>query len=204
MRLILWVIGLGLIPRAVYAIDPLHRVNVYGALRYKAWTDKKIQFPFISEIDLRREVGMFSSNSGVTTLLAAPSKVASIYDSTSTSFDVTPFYTAQNIRAHLILNYFIPDTPILLSVGYDTGSKAQKISISSTRFIGLSSYKRINSNSAIFFMMGGWQREIITETPCVDSYEREYWCANLSAWSDHTPLAPSAFRFIDIKYEFKF
>jgi hypothetical protein len=186
------------------AIEPLHRVNILAALRYQAWTDNKIPFPFISEMDLRRDVGMFPSNSGVTTLLAAPLKIVSIYDATSTAYDLKSYYTAQNIRAHLILNYFIPDTPILLSAGYDSGSKAQKISISPTKFIGLSSYKRINSNSAIFFMAGGWQRERITETPCVDSYEREYWCANLSAWSDHTPLTSNAFRFIDIKYEFKF
>jgi hypothetical protein len=80
MRFILWMIGLGLIPRVVYAIEPLHRINAFGALRYQAWTDKKIYFPFISELDLRREVSIFSSNSGFTTLLAAPSSVASIYD----------------------------------------------------------------------------------------------------------------------------
>ena len=187
-----------------YAIDPLHRVNAYSALRYEALTDKKIYFPFISEMDVRREIGRFSSNSGFTTHLAAPSKVSSIYDSTSTSYDLTPYYTSSNVRAHLILNYFIPETSILVSVGYDSGSNAQKISISSTRFFGLSSYKRIDSSSTIFLMMGAWEREKITEAPCVDSYGREYWCANLSAWSDHTPMAPKAFRFFDVKYEYKF
>jgi len=204
MRFLLWLIFFGFIPGAVHAIDPLHRVNVYSALRYQAWTDKKIFFPFISELDLRREVGIFSSNSGFTTLLAAPPSVTSIYDSSSTTHDLTSFYTAQNIRTHFILNYFIPGTSILVSGGYDTGSKAQKITISPTSFIGVSTYKRIDPNSAIFFMMGGWQRERVTETPCVDSYEREYWCANLSAWSDHTPLSPAAFRFVELKYELKF
>ena len=203
MYFLLLAVCLGAFPEVAHAIDPLHRANVYGALRYQAWTGNRISLPFISELDVKREISSFASNSGYP-LLSAPAKGTSVYDSTSTTYDSTAFYTAKNIRTHFILNYFIPGTPILLSGGYDTGSRAQKISISPASFIGLSSYKRIDSNSAIFFMMGGWQKEKITEAPCVDSYDREYWCANLSAWSDHAPLAPVAFRFVEIKYELKF
>lgn len=191
-------------PGAVYAFDLLHRVHVDRALRYHAWSDYKIELPFISELDVRREVNVFSSNSGRNTILAVPSKVVSVYDSTSAEHDLSPFYTAQNIRTHFILNYFVPGTTLLVSWGYDSGSKAQKIAISPTAFLGLSSYKRINSNSAVFFTMGGWQKQRVTETPCVDSYQRQYWCANLSAWSDYSTLTAPVFRFIDIKYELKF
>ena len=203
-RSLFWLLGLGVAPGAVYAFDPLHRVHVDRALRLQAWSDYKIEHPFVSELDVRREVNVFSSNSGHNTVLAVPSKVVSAYDSTSTAHDLTPFYAAQNIRTHFILNYFVPGTTLLVSWGYDSGSKAQKISLSPTTFLGLSSYKRINSSSALFFTMGGWQKQRITETPCVDSYDRQYWCANLSAWSDHSPLTAPVFRFVDIKYELKF
>ena len=130
--------------------------------------------------------------------------MTSEYDATSNSYAMTPFYTASKLRRHLISNLVIPKSNVLISVGYDSGSRSEKISITKTYFLGFSTFKKIDSNSAIFFLAGGWQKERISEQPCVDGYDREYWCPNLTAWSDHKPLSTTPLRFAEVKYERRF
>ena len=172
-------------------------------MRKQAWTSGPMPFGFVSEIEVRHEVSTFSSNSGFT-LLHTQAKVASEYDETSNVHAIKQFYTAFNQRQHLISNFAIPNSNALISIGYDSGSRAEKISISKTFFVGLSAYKKIDTKSAVFFMAGGWQKERIKELPCTDSYDREFWCPNLTAWSDRKPLTSSPLRFIEVRYEQRF
>ena len=185
------------------AIELTHRKFTLNAMRNQAWTSGPLPFGFVSEIEIRREVNLFSSNSGIAVLNAQP-RVTSEYDDTSNAYAMTHFYTAAKQRQHLISNFVIPNTKALISIGYDSGSRAEKIAISKTFFIGLSAYKRLDSNTAIFFMAGGWQKERITEQPCIDDYDREYWCPNLTAWSDYKPLAVTPLRFAEVRYERRF
>ena len=67
--------------------------------------------------------------------------------------------------------------------------------------MGISTYKKIDTKSAVFFMAGGWQKERISEQPCVDAYDREYWCPNLIAWSDRKPITSMPLRFAEVRYE---
>ena len=182
------------------AIELTHRNYTLNAMRQLAWTSWSLPFGFVSEIEIRREVNLFSSNSGVAVLNAQP-KVTSEYDETSNAYGMTHFYTAAKQRQHLISNFVIPNTTAFISIGYDSGSKAEKISISKTLFIGFSAYKKLDSKTAIFFMAGGWQKERITEQPCIDDYDREYWCPNLTAWSDYKPLSVTPLRFAEVRYE---
>lgn len=185
------------------AIELTHRNYTFNAMRQLAWTSGSLPFAFISEIDVRREINTFSSNSGFE-VLNAKEKVTSEYDETSNSYEMTPFYTGFKQRQHLISNFPIPSTKAMLSIGYDSGSRSQKISISKTFFLGLSTYKKIDIHSAIFFLVGGWQKERINEQPCVDEYDREYWCPNLTAWSDRKPLTSMPLRFAEVRYERRF
>lgn len=185
------------------AIELTHRKFTLNAMRNQAWTSGPLPFGFVSEFEIRREVNLFSSNSGIAVLNAQP-KVTSEYDETSNAYAMTHFYTAAKHRQHLISNFVIPNTKALISIGYDSGSRAEKIAISKTFFIGLSTYKRLDSNSALFFMAGGWQKEKIIEKPCIDEYDREYWCPNLTAWSDYKPLSTSPLRFAEVRYERRF
>ena len=185
------------------AIELTHRNYTLNAMRQLAWTSWSLPFGFVSEIEIRREVNLFSSNSGVAVLNAQP-KVTSEYDETSNAYAMTHFYTASKQRQHLISNLVIPNTTAFISIGYDSGSKAKKISISKTFFVGLSAYKKLDSKAAIFFIAGGWQKERITEQPCIDDYDREYWCPNLTAWSDYKPLPLTPLRFADVRYERRF
>ena len=111
------------------ALELTHRNYTLNAMRKQAWTSGPLPFAFVSEIDVRREVNTFSSNSGFV-VLNAQEKVTSEYDATSKNYVLTPFYTGFKQRQHLISNFAIPTTKSMLSIGYDSGSKSQKISIS--------------------------------------------------------------------------
>jgi hypothetical protein len=185
------------------ALELTHRANTFNAMRKMAWTSQSLPFGFVSEIDVRREINVFSSNSGFA-VLNAQDKVTSEYDGTSSSYEMTPFYTASNVRKHLISNFSIPNTKAVFSIGYDSGSRAEKISISKTLFLGFATYSKVDSNSVIYFIAGSWQKERINEQPCFDSYDREYWCPNLTAWVDRKPLTSSPLRFAEVRYERRF
>jgi hypothetical protein len=185
------------------AIELTHKNYTFNALRKQAWMPQSTPLMFISEIDIRREVNTFSSNSGMM-VLNAMAKVTSEYDETSTAYEMTPFYTAANSRKHVISNFAIPNTPFLLSFGFDSGSRSEKITISKTYFVGFSAYQKLDASSILIFTAGGWQRERIAEQPCVDEYDREYWCPNLTAWSDRKPLTSKPLRFAEVRYERRF
>ena len=189
--------------QAANAIELTHKNYTFNALRKQAWAPQSMPLVFISEIDIRREVNTFSSNSG-SMVLNSMANVTSEYDETAKAYEMTPFYTAANSRKHFISNFVIPNTPFLFSVGFDSGSRSEKISISKTYFVGLSAYQKLDASSVLLFTAGGWQRERIAEQPCFDSYDREYWCPNLTAWSDHKPLSATPLKFAEVRYERRF
>jgi hypothetical protein len=184
-------------------IELTHRNYTLNTMRQLAWTSGSLPFAFVSEIHIQREINTFSSNSGFLVLNAQP-KVTSEYDETSNAYEMTRFYTSGKQRQHLISNFAIPNTNAFISIGYDSGSRAEKISVSKTFFVGFSAYKKLDSKAAIFFMAGGWQKERINEQPCIDEYDREYWCPNLTAWSDYKPFSVTPLRFAEVRYERRF
>ena len=200
-----WVIWIGLLVFAasVHGADGPHKDLIINALKYQAWSGQSIVFPFLSEIQIQREVRTFKKINGDDFLSVSP-RVISAYDSTSAPYEITPFYTSKSTRMRLVVNYFIPSTSFLLSAGYDSGSDAEKITVNASKFFGLSTFWRLNSQSAVYLLMGAWDQQDVTERPCIDSYVREYWCANLTAWSDHVPLDSAQFNFINLKYELRF
>ena len=196
-------IGLFVFAAKVHSAEGPHKEMIVNALKYQAWSGQSIVFPFLSEIQIQREVHSFKKINGDDFLSVSP-RVTSAYDSTSAPYEITPFYTSKSNRIRLVVNYFIPSTSILLSAGYDTGSEAEKITVSASRFIGLSSFWRLTNQSAVYLLAGAWDQQGVTERPCIDAYDREYWCANLTAWSDHSPVDTSQLNFINLKYELRF
>lgn len=198
----IWV-GLFVFAARVYGADGPHKDMIVNALKYQAWSGQSIIFPFFSELQVQREVRSFKKINGDDFLSVSP-WVTSAYDATSAPYEITPFYTSKSTRTRLVVNYFIPSTSILLSGGYDSGSDAEKITVSASKFVGLSTFWRLSSQSALYLLMGAWGDQDVTERPCLDSYDREYWCANLTAWSDHVPLDSARLNFVHLKYELRF
>jgi hypothetical protein len=199
---VIW-IGLFVFAASVRGADGPHKEMIINALKYEAWSGQSINFPFVSELQTQREVRSFKKINGDDFLSVSP-RVTSAYDSTSAPYEITPFYTSKSTRTRWVVNYFIPSTSILLSAGYDSGSDADKITVNASKFFGLSTFWRLSTQSAAYLIVGAWDQQDVTERPCIDSYDREYWCANLTAWSDHVPLESAQFNFIQLKYELRF
>lgn len=186
--------------RQVIADDFSQRSYLLSELRKTAILGRNFNWPFISQFEVKKEGGFFSSNSGVD-VFSAPQKVTSAYDP-SVSYDLTDFYTSRVNRIRIVVNQFIPDTPLMISGGYDSGSAAPKITISPTFFIGLSGYKKLDRRLYFYFTSGAWQQQKVTESPCVDEYDREYWCPRLIAWTDRPANIFKPGRFLEIKFEY--
>jgi hypothetical protein len=184
------------------ADDFLQRSFVLGELRKSALRGKNFSWPFVTQLEVKKEWGMFSSNSGMIAF-STPQRATSAYDP-SISYDLTDLYTSKRARARLVVNQFIPDTNWMLSAGYDSGSAAPKIVVSPTFFAGVSGYKKLDTRLHFYWTSGAWQQQKITEYPCIDDYDREYWCPALIAWSDRPANSFKPGRFVNFKLEYIF
>ena len=99
--------------QSVNAIELTHRKFTLNAMRNQAWTSGSLPFGFVSEFEIRREVNLFSSNSGFAILNTQP-KVTSEYDETSNAYSMTHFYTAAKQRKHLISNFVMSNSLLVL------------------------------------------------------------------------------------------
>ena len=108
---------------------------------------------------------------------------------TATSYDgevrsIERFYEDEQLNIS-IDGYIILDSYTRVSIGFDNGIDTSKLDRSNQYRIGIDQIMDINDNSYLTFSgsteIGGNYRE----TPCLDRYGREYYCGNLTAWSDY-------------------
>lgn len=161
-----------------------------------------IGIPFPSTVDAGLENGHFTRSSGMP-LINVNSIAASAYD-TSIVHDISGFYKSQSLRFRFILNYFEPISKSFVSFGVDSGTTTEKLTVNKSLFIGLTKAVKIQKNNYIYASVGQWFGGKITESSCLDSYDREYYCPNLTAWADRPKMVQTEEKYIEIKYIFKF
>lgn len=164
--------------------------------------NSRIYYPFFSSVDILKENGRFTRSSGWYLIDVQP--VASSYYDPKVSFDITKFYESEKKRVRFIINYQLPNTSFFISYGYDSGTKAEKIEISNSIFFGLSQALSIQKRHFLFYSWGHWYGEKIKEKPCLDSYDREYWCPSLIAWKDRPHFASRQETYLDLRYVYVF
>ncbi len=175
-----------------------HLPVIIRASQHLAITGRGIEYPFISSLNVEKESLTFSKSSGI--ILQSYPKVAySAYDS-AIKYDISSFYNSKNSRIKFIINYVEPSSEIYISVGYDSGSQAEKINISRAYFIGLTRTFNIHKNGYLTTSSGSWFGGKITQYPCIDSYNREYYCPNLTAWIDRPNLHFQNEKYFQINY----
>lgn len=113
-------------------------------------------------------------------------KVCSIYDS-SVCFDVGPFYAPKTPQI-LLSGFWMLDGNHALTFGLDTGFSSPKLTVSPALLLGLSKrwFLSEKRDSQFIVEASGWMGQSVSHTPCYDQFNRAYYCANLSAWSDFT------------------
>jgi hypothetical protein len=169
-----------------------------------AYTEQVTPVSFwISSFSSEKKPMYFTNASGMS-ILANPSSVVSGYDSTSTRYNVSSFYALQNDRQRLIghINGFSKGE--LFSIGYDSGISAQKLNVNNAFYAGYTKTMSFTKSSLTSVSFGSWFGGKISESPCLDSYNRQYSCQTLTAWSDYHPSYPRPLTFLDLRHVWVF
>ena len=137
-------------------------------------------------------------------LLKAPGAVCSIYDN-AVCYDVGQFYRSA-VPQILVSGYYKLDGNTAINWGIDSGFSSQKLSVSPALLLGISKrwYLSERRDSQIVFEFSGWLGQSIKHSPCSDSYGREYYCGNLSAWSDFTETSRTDNFYVKLWYDWAF
>lgn len=194
--------GLVVLTTQAHAGDEDQRDMVHRLLMASRDVRFKLDYPFVTQMYVQREHGNFTLSSG-RGLLSVNDTVNSAYDEAITHH-ISDFYKATNTRQRWVVNYLEPDTRWLWSFGYDSGANADKLSIESSVFLGLAKNFELNRGHHLMFSWGQWFGGKVTERPCLDAYDREYWCPNLTAWSERPALDTSPGTYYELKYQWLF
>jgi len=162
-------------------------------------------------LDQRMDVAITSLSVGDESIAAAgqslmkrQSRTCSLYDS-AICFDTTRFYKL-DIPQIVLSGYAKLDGSNALLFGLDTGFRAQKITVSPALLLGLShrAYLSERRDAQFVFELAGWLGQSVSHTPCYDSYDRAYYCGNLSAWSDYSYDAHPTETYVKLWFEYAF
>jgi hypothetical protein len=162
----------------------------------------KIDYPFVTQMYVQREQGSFTLSSG-RGLLSINDIASSAYDQ-AIAHNISDFYNAANTRQRWVINYLEPDSRWLFSLGYDSGSQTDKLTIESSLFLGTAKNFELAKQHHLLFSWGQWFGGKVTERPCLDAYDRAYWCPNLTAWTERPALDTSPGKYYELKYQWQF
>lgn len=152
---------------------------------------------FFSDLSYITKTPRYLNDASGQFIASRPRIVRSIYDDTI-EYDVTEKYDLLKARLSFKANYI--SNQIIYTIGFDSGVITPKLQVNKSFMIGMTIFKQSSNRSLFIFGFGGWLGGKISESPCYDSYDREYWCQNLVAWSDYKPNYPLKNRYLDIKY----
>ena len=162
----------------------------------------KIDYPFVTQMYVQREQGSFTLSSG-RGLLSINDIASSAYDPTI-AHNISDFYNAAHTRQRWVINYLEPDSRWLFSLGYDSGSQTDKLTIESSLFLGAAKNFELAKQHHLLVSWGQWFGGKVTERPCLDAYDRAYWCPNLTAWTERPALDTSPGKYYELKYQWQF
>ena len=147
------------------------------------------------------------SHSGIATskdlnAVNVPQNSCSIYDD-DICHNVTQFYSTKIPQVMLSGLYFISKNDAYI-IGVNTGYDAQKLVIKPSIAFGYSTLFEVEKNKKFVIEGAKWFGGNIRHVPCKDSYDREYYCGNLMAWSDFNYQSNINSFYIRLFYQLKF
>lgn len=183
----------------VFAADPMVREHVLRTSMFSYTEQVKPTRMWISSVKVESNPTQFVDSAG-SGIMAKPNSVVSAYDSTSTRYNTSNFYSYKSDRYKLVSHINGFSKGEIFSIGYDSGINTDKLNMNNSFFAGYTKTVSMTRKSLTAVSFGGWFGGSIKENPCVDSYGRQYSCQTLTAWSDYTPRYPTALAYIDIKH----
>jgi hypothetical protein len=194
---------LGLLPLNVYASDLLHRDHVIGIALVSSMYEASPNLLWLSNFKFGSEKSPTFTDAAGIPIAGNPSVVSSAYDQ-AVSYNVSNMYAQRNRRVTFVANYASDQPGLIYSFGFDSGVETAKLQIKQSFFLGLTKAFRLSPQSHLAIGSGAWFGGSISESPCVDNYDRSYYCQNLTAWADYQPRYPQQQRYVDIKYLYSF
>jgi hypothetical protein len=158
--------------------------------------------PFPSKLRLEKNPASFS-NSSNDPIFGRPEVLISAYDNYLT-WDATPFYSTKHYRTNFIFNFYGGTPGTIVSIGADTGLKTEKLKISPGFFLGFADTMEIKRRMTFSLSTGSWFGGKVSETACFDSYDRAYWCPNLTSWEDRPSKKYRPERYFDVSLRLAF
>lgn len=119
-------------------------------------------------------------------LMAVPATVCSGYDA-SICHAVGKFYQANQLPIFASALVFLSRDEIV-QLGFNSGYDSAKLSVTPSVMLGAGRRFYLNESRKSQLVVHGyrWFGAQVTHRPCLDSFNREYFCGNLTAWSDFT------------------
>ena len=190
-------------PLFAFAADLQHRHEINSYALSSAISRPMRNTIWVSRFDIDSASNEYFLSSSGTPVASSKKIVSSIYDA-DTRYDMSEFYKKKSNRTKIISNFLLNSPNTVYSFGYDSGIAAEKINIEKSFFLGIVHVIEVYKKSYFSISSGSWFGGRVVESPCYDSYDREYWCQNLMAWKDYKPVYPKNLSYIDFKYFIQF
>jgi hypothetical protein len=126
-------------------------------------------------------------------LMDRPIEVCSGYDA-SVCQNIGRFYKPGTSQL-ILTGFYRVNSNNIYSFGFNSGFSSDKLSVNPSILIGGATrfYTSKDKSSHIILEGNYWFGSKVTHRPCLDDYDREYFCGNLTAWSDfnydHRPVS---------------
>ena len=160
--------------------------------KFKNEIDNKPYFAITGIYDLSTQI---ASNAEV--IMVKPSIVCSTYDK-SICHNLSEFYKSSH-PSFLISGFYKADKNNTFSFGINSGFNSQKLDIAPSFLVGGATrlYTSEKKDSHFIFESNYWIGTKVRHSPCLDSYDRKFYCGNLTAWSDFKYDArPKSYNFL--------
>ena len=195
----LWVVVGVLLPLSASGIDDGHTIATVAQVAKQQ--DVTPALPWISTLRITEKDHSVIRLADGERLMQRPIRASSYNDG---NYDVAQFYKADSGRLSMVWHYAGRKAGEIFSVGIDSGYRAEKLTIRPALFIGYARSMEIEQGKYLTLAMGGWLGGKTTHKPCSDSFDREYYCGNLTAWTDFRPRRDELQHYSRLVYKHEF
>ena len=116
--------------------------------------------------------------------------------------DISKFYESESDEFSVGLVAFIDDTRI--NVNYDNGFTSNKLRIDDTTTVHVTQAIELDDQWSLALTAGASFGGKTRHTACTDGFGREYYCGDLTAWSDFSEPEHEQYMMgrVQVKYKF--
>ena len=136
----------------------------------------------LSILSLSAHAGDFELTHGGSYNIDMGTEIAYSYDGVAR--DVSKFYKPTNKQFNVGGYYAFNKYNTLITFHYDNGYNSKKYDIDNSLRLGIAHNEQLTSNFSVQlnadYKFGGED----THSPCLDDSDRQYYCGDLTAWSD--------------------